>query len=281
MARFHPVARRDLQTDHHGRSARADLAGEFAGETIRVRLDFDSQPALRDVVQNAQAVAAQLEDCRVVALVAECRDRDAAVEMNPIPPGAHPKDFEPIAFGTSREVDPLARRRRNRRRRQRGWVRIEFLPGHIAEALIGENRSSNQCLDRVVVGSRSELGCAVQPLRVEVAAAILGSLEDVDQKAFIGCPSGDDQFKIRERTDEPRARLLAGLTRGDQLRNQGIELRRNRASGGYPGVKPHSRSKCGIEQNDLAGGRKKVSLGVFCTYAGFDRNPGSGLAAPR
>ena len=50
LARFHTVAHRDLQPDHHGWSAGAHLSGELAAKAVGVALDLDAQPRLGHIV---------------------------------------------------------------------------------------------------------------------------------------------------------------------------------------------------------------------------------------
>jgi hypothetical protein len=265
-----PVARRDVDGDHHRRRAGPHLAGHLPAEAVGAALDLDADAGLGRIVENAEGAAAELDAPGAERLLPERRGHDAAVEVHPVAPGADRVDVECVRLALVAEVDALALGRRHPRRRDRGGVGVEVEPRRVAGALIGDDRRGDQRGHGMLAGAPSGGARPIEPGRVHRAPAELRRLEHVDQEALVGGAALDQQLEVREGADEARARLLPRPARGDHLGDQRVEAAGDDGPEGDAAVHPHPGTESRVEAGDPAGCRQEARLRVLGADAGLD-----------
>ena len=132
-------------------------------------VDFDAQPLVVAVVEQAQAPPARDERAAVGAVAAQLHGHDEAVEVDAVAPGADRVDVEAIRLAAMREIDALTRRRGHRARTEVARVEQQLAPRPIAVALVGEHRGGAQRRHRVRPRPRAQRGLAVEPFGVDLA----------------------------------------------------------------------------------------------------------------
>ena len=225
LADLDALARAHVDRHHHRRRSRAHLAGRLSREEVGVALDLEAQARLGGVVEQAQRAVAHAQARRVPALLAQAGRHHAAVEVHAVAPGAHRVDHQPVRLAAVAEIDLLSHRGRHARGRDVGRVGKEVQPRRLARGLIREDARGDQRLDREAGLGAPGGDEAVEPLGVDAPAPVVVGGQHVEQEALVGGAARDHEIEVRERAEQPRARLLARVAGRDHLRDQRIEGR--------------------------------------------------------
>jgi hypothetical protein len=112
---------------------------------------------------------------------------------------------------------------------------------------------------------------AVEPGRVELAAAHVGVGKQVEQEAAIRGAILDHDGGLEQGPAQAGDRLLAIAADRDHLGDHRVELRRDAVARDQSGVDPHARPARQPQDADLAGRRREVERRILCVEARLDR----------
>ena len=94
---------------------------------------------------------------------------------------------------------------------------------------------------------------AVEPRRVDVARADLGTVEQLEQEALVGRATVDDHHRLGQRAAQAREGLVAVVAPGGDLGDRRVELGGDDVAFGDAGVDAHARTGGQAQQGDPAG----------------------------
>ena len=254
----HDVALVDLVADRD-RDRHDDRRGEIAHETpvveghpVRDAVDLDKHVRVLDRGERAVRATSYLE---AVLATSELLDQDLdrrAVDRHAIAVRRDLRDDEAIG------LPPVAKLDRVREigaglRAPAARERVEACPLHSRLAVGHADRGLHQ--RDVGVAHRDDLTAelqAVEPCRVDVSRADLGTVEQLEQKALVGRATVDDHHRLGQRSAQTREGFVAVAARGDDLGDRRVELGGDDVAFGDAGVYAHARTVGQAQKRDPA-----------------------------
>ena len=104
---------------------------------------------------------------------------------------------------------------------------------------------------------------AVDPPRVGAAVDDLGLVEQVEQEALVCRAALDEHGGVAQRSPQPGASLLTCASKGNDLGDHRVEVRRDQVTRADAGVDPDAGAGWEVEQHDASGGGGEVAVRVL------------------
>ena len=270
---LHLVARRDRDRDDQGGRQVTHQPAVVVRDPVRHAVDLDEQVGALEGRERPVRVAVDLEPVLVRAEAVD-GDRDrVSVDADAVAAGSVLGHRQAVGLAAVAEVH------RARHAGARLWppaarIGVESRPVGGRFGLAQHDCRLQQRDVGVPCGHRLAAHVqAVQPGRVDVAAAQLGALEQGEQEALVRRAAVDDDHRLGERAVQPGERLVAIPSPGDDLGDRRVELGRDDVALGHAGVDAEARPGGQPEQRERSGCADEAALGVLGVDARLDRVP--------